>query len=79
MFGKKQKINTKLKELGKKLGLDEATSLTSKRNIKNIIAMAVIAGFILLLGAFIKLPNLTGYYYSGGSIRDFNLFFQGLF
>ena len=79
MFEKKQKINTKIKELGKKLGLDEATSLMSKRNIKNIIAMAIIAGFILLLGAFIRQPNLTGNYYSGGSIKDFNLFFRGLF
>ena len=79
MFAKKQKMNTKLKELGQRLGLDETTTLMSKRSIKTIIAMAVIAGIILLLGAFTTLPILPGYYYSGGSIRDFNLFFRGVF
>ena len=79
MFGKKQKINTKLKELGQRLGLDEATSLMSKRNVKTIIAMAVITGLLLLLGAFTTRLNLPGLYYSGGSIRDFNLLFRGLF
>lgn len=79
MFAKKQKINTKLKELGQRLGLDETTTLMTKRNAKNIIAIAVITGVILLLGAITKLPNLPGYYYSGGSIRDFHLLFRGLF
>ena len=79
MNTKKQKVNTKLKELGQKLGLDEATTLMSKRNAKNIIAIAVITGVILLLGAFMTVPVLPGYYYSGGSIRDFHLIFKGFF
>lgn len=79
MYEKKQKINTKLKELGQRLGLDETTSLTAKRNAKNIIAIAAITGVIILVGAIARLPNLPGYYYSGGSIRDFHLLFRGLF
>jgi hypothetical protein len=76
---KKQKMNTKIKELGQKLGLDETTSMTAKRNAKNIIAIAVITGAILVLGTFMTVPVLPGYYYGGGSVRDFHLIFKGLF
>jgi len=75
----KQKINTKLKELGQRLGLDETTALRSKRNAKNIIATAVFAAFLMLLGAFLLPSGPAGYYYSGGSIRDFHLLFKGCF
>jgi hypothetical protein len=76
---KKQKINTKIKELGQKLGLDETTSITAKRNAKNIIALAAITGAILVLGTFMTVPVLPGYYYGGGSVKDFHLIFRGLF
>ena len=79
MNTKKQKINTKLKELGQTLGLDEATSLKSKRTAKNIIAMAVVAGVIMVLGAFLLPNGQPGYYYGGGGIRDFQLLFRGFF
>jgi len=79
MNAKKQIVNTKLKELGQRLGLDETTSLRSKRNAKNIIAMAVVAGTIILLGSFLLPSGQAGYYYSGGSMRDFQLLFRGLF
>ena len=79
MNTKKQKMNTKLKELGQRLGLDETTSLKSKRNAKNIIAMAVFAGFITLLATFLLPSGQVGNYYCGTSIRDFNLLFRGLF
>jgi hypothetical protein len=79
MNTKNQKINTKIKELGLKLGLDETTSISAKRNAKNIIAIALITGAIFVIGAFITVPVLPGYYYGGGSIRDFHLIFKGLF
>jgi hypothetical protein len=79
MKAKKQKINTKLKELGQKLGLDETTTLRSKRNMKTIIATAVFAVFLILLGTFLLPSGPAGYYYSGGSIRDFHLLFKGFF
>ena len=79
MNTKNQKINTKIKELGLKLGLDETTAISAKRNAKNIIAIALITGVIFVIGAFITVPVLPGYYYGGGSIRDFHLIFKGLF
>jgi len=79
MNAKKQKINNKLKELGQRLGLDETTSIRSKRNAKNIISMAVFAGALMLLGAFLLPSGQAGYYYCSGSIRDFHLIFRGLF
>ena len=79
MNAQKQKINTKLRELGQRLGLDETTSLTAKRNTKNIIAMAIFAGIIVLLGANLLPGGPGGYYYCSGSIRDFHLLLKGLF
>jgi len=79
MNAKKQKINTKLKELGKTLGLDETTSLKSKRTAKNIIAMAVVAGVVMVLGALLLPNGQPGYYYGGGGVRDFQIFFRGFF
>lgn len=79
MSEKKQIVNTKLKELGQRLGLDEATALQTKRNIKNIIAMAVLAGIVILFGAFLLPNGPGGNYYVSGSVKDFHLLLKGLF
>ena len=76
---KKEKINTKLKELGQMLGLDEVTCLKSKRNVRNIIALAIVTGAILALGSALLPGGAAGYYYGGGGISDFKLMFKGLF
>ena len=77
MNNKGSKINDKLIELGKSIGLDETTAMSAKRNAKNIIAIAVITGAILLLGAFMTVPVLPGYFYGGGGIKDFKILMSG--
>jgi len=75
---KTKKINNKLIKLGKSIGLDKMTSMNAKRNIKNIIAIAIITGVVLILGALMTMPLLPGYFYSGGSIKDFKILVGGL-
>ena len=77
MSYKKKKINNKLIELGKSIGLDEITSMSTKRNAKNIIAIALITGVILIIGALTTMPVLPGYFYGGGGIKDFKIFLGG--
>ena len=74
---KTRKINNKLIELGKSIGLDKMTSMNAKRNAKNIIAIAIITGVILILGALMTMPLLPGYFYSGVSIKDFKILLGG--
>jgi len=71
------KLNSKLIELGKPLGLDEASSIKAKRNIKNILAMAIVAGIIMLLGSLVMPGGPCGKFYGGGSIRDFKILLGG--
>jgi len=77
MNNKKEKINHKLIELGRSIRLDETTSMSAKRNAKNIIAIAIITGLILIIGALTTIPVLPGYFYGGGGIRDFKIFMGG--
>jgi hypothetical protein len=77
MNNKGAKVNDKLIELGKSIGLDEMTSMSAKRNVKNIIAIALITGLILILGAFTTMPILPGYFYGGGGIKDFKILMGG--
>ena len=77
MSKKGAKINHKLIELGKSIGLDEMTSMSAKRNVKNIVAIAIITGIILIIGALSTMPILPGYFYGGGGIKDFNIIMGG--
>ena len=79
MNKKNENIDTKLKQLGQMLGLDEATSIKSKRTTKNILTMAIAAGAFILLGSILMPGGLAGNYYGGGSIRDFQMIFRGFF
>jgi hypothetical protein len=76
---KAEKINQKLKQLGKPLGINGADAIKAKRTIKNVVAIAIIGIIIGLIGWLISPGGQAGYYYGGGSIRDFHLFFGGFF
>ena len=77
MIEKTQKINEKLKQLGKPLGLNETDTIQAKRTIKNIAFMAIVAGIFAIMGSVLMPGVLAGYYYGGGGIRDFHLLFRG--
>jgi hypothetical protein len=74
-----KKINNTLKELGRTVGLSEIESLQAKRNTKNIIALAIVTGFFVLLGHILMPGGPVGLYYTGVSIKDFQVLFGGLF
>jgi len=78
MNTKKNQINTKLFELGKNLDLNENDVIKAKRTIKNIAALALFTGIIIVLGNFIMTGGPAGLYYTGVSIKDFKLIFGGL-
>lgn len=75
MVTKNQKINNKLRELGKTLGLNEVDTLRAKRTAKNIITMALATGVFILLGNLMMPGGPVGLYYTGGSIKDFQILF----
>jgi hypothetical protein len=74
-----KKINNTLKELGRTVGLSEVESLHAKRNTKNIITLAIATGVFLLLGHILMPGGPVGLYYTGVSIKDFQVLFGGLF
>lgn len=75
MVTKNQKINNKLQELGKTLGLDEVDTLRAKRTTKNIITMALATGVFILLGNLMMPGGPVGAYYAGVSFKDFQILF----
>ena len=75
----KKNINKTLKELGGTVGLTEIESLQAKRKAKNIITMAIETGVFLILGHMLMPGGPVGLYYTGGSIKDFQVLFGGLF
>ena len=74
---KTKKKDTKLTKLGQTLGLDETDSLRAKRSIKNIVTMALFTGAFMLLGHFMMPGGPAGLYYTGVSIKDFQILFGG--
>ena len=79
MTKKTEKINQKLRQIGKPLGINEIDAIKAKRTIKNVIAIAIIGLLFGLIGWLISPGGPAGYYYGGGSIKDFHLLFRGLF
>ncbi|KYK20311.1 hypothetical protein AYK24_03890 [Thermoplasmatales archaeon SG8-52-4] len=75
MVTKNQKINNKLQELGKTLGLNEVDTMRAKRTTKNIITMALATGAFILLGNLMMPGGPVGAYYAGVSFKDFQLLF----
>lgn len=74
MSRKRKKINYKLLELGKKLGLDKNDVRSSKRNIKNIVGIAIAIGIFTIIGLiFTSRLDIVGEFYMPPSIKDFNI------
>jgi len=74
---KKEKIDKKLKKLGQTLGLNELEVAHAKKTTKNIITMALLAGVFTLLGSLLMPGGPAGLYYTGASIKDFQILFGG--
>jgi len=74
---KTKKIDTKLTKLGQTLGLDKADTLRAKRTTKNIVTLALFTGAFMLLGHFMMPGGPAGLYYTGVSIKDFQILFGG--
>ncbi len=74
MSRKRKKINYKLLELGQKLGLDKNDVRSSKRNIKNILGIAIAIGIFTIIGLiFTSRLDIVGEFYMPPSIKDFNI------
>ena len=74
MSRKRKKINYKLLELGQKLGLDKNEVRSSKRNIKNILGIAIAIGIFTIIGLiFTSRLDIVGEFYMPPSIKDFNI------
>ena len=78
MNPKNEKIDAKLKDLGQMLGLDKTDSIRARRTTKNIITMALFAGAFFVLGHLMMPGGPSGLYYTGASIKDFQILFGGL-
>ena len=75
MNKKRNKINTKLKQFGQRLGMSEIETMKSKKTIKNVINACIVASAIAIIGMFIvSRLDPTGLYYVPPSIKDFNFF-----
>ena len=72
-------IDTKLVKLGQTLGLNAADALHAKRTAKNIITTALVTGAFMVLGHLMMPGGPAGLYYTGASIKDFQILFGGLF
>ncbi len=77
MNAKTKKIDTKLTKLGQTLGIDETDSLRAKRTTKNIVTLALFTGAFMLLGNLMMPGGPAGLYYTGASIKDFQILFGG--
>ncbi len=75
MNKKRNKINNKLKQFGQMLGMNEMETMKSKRTIKNVINVCILASTIAIIGIFIVTRlDQAGEYYMPPSIKDFNFF-----
>ena len=79
MKRRKKKINTKLLEFGKILGLEENEVMRAKRTARNIATMIIVASIFILLGHRMMQSGPVGLYYTGVSIKDFQMLFGGFF
>ena len=75
---KKEKINRKLEQIGQTLGLKAADAIRAKRTTKNIITMAIFTAAFIILGHIMMPGGPSGLYYTGFSIKDFQILFGGL-
>ena len=73
----RKEINAKLKQLGAPLGLSETDAMQAKRTIKNVATMAVFAGIFFIFGSVLMPGGPAGLYYTGASVKDFQILFGG--
>ena len=77
MNARTNNINTKLTKLGQTLGLNETDTLRAKRTTKNMVTLALFTGVFMLLGHLMMPGGPAGLYYTGVSIKDFQILFGG--
>ena len=77
MSKKSKRIDKKLVELGRSVGLTGIEAIKAKRNVKNILTVALFAGFIILLGGVLVPGGLSGYFYGGASVKEFRVLLGG--
>ena len=74
MSRKRKKINYRLLELGQRLGLNKNDVRSSKRNIKNILSIAIAIGIFTIIGLiFTSRLDIAGQFYVPPSIKDFHI------
>lgn len=69
-------IKAKLHELGKTIGLEESEIDHAKRTAKTLVGMCLIVGFFALIGIFSSRLEAVGAWYTGVSIKDFQIDFN---
>ena len=79
MRARNKKINKRLIDLGKPLGIREFDAIKAKRTMKNIITISILAGVMFLLGNLLAPGGMCGNFYAGGSIKDFKILLGGWF
>ena len=77
MRARNKKINKRLIDLGRPLGIKEIDAIKAKRTVKNIITISLFAGLLFLLGNLLAPGGGVGYFYSGCSIKDFKMLLGG--
>lgn len=77
-MGKRKELDVKLREFGHTLGLEEADVIRAKRTTRNVIAVALLTAAFLVFGQIMMPGGPSGMYYSGASIKDFQILFGGL-
>ena len=75
MNERKQKIETKLHELGHTLGLENREIDRAKITMKSMLGIAIAAAIVVIIGKFVVTQlDTVGLYYTAVSIKDFGLF-----
>ena len=71
---KRNKINSKLQQLGQTLGLNDDEISSAKRTATNMLSIAIAAAIVMLIGKIaLKQLDSIGMFYTEVSIKDFGL------
>lgn len=74
----RKELDAKLREFGHTLGMEEVDVTRAKRTAKNVVAMALLTVALTVFGQIMMPGGPSGMYYSGASIKDFQILFGGL-
>ena len=78
MTKNKKEVKRKLQEFGKTIGLDDKEIYHSKRVMKTVVCVAIVACAFTVISLLSSRLGAVGSWYNGASIHDFYLF-RGLF